>query len=197
MKSTGRHRSVEAMLARFGEKRLAGGAGPAEDVPPVPTSPTLAELGDSRKPDSCAICDRLLYASRKFWVRQGKKFCARADCQTEYERLYQADRRERAQQLRSGGGMSNWKGHEPWVKCSACELTRPPAELENGACRGGCGPRPPRPGDEFYGERFGAKKNPEPSGSYPLPCKGCGFDLDGGPHPENGCPNSKGWRFRW
>jgi hypothetical protein len=57
------------------------------------SSPTLSALVEDRPPGTCAICGRKLRAGRR-------NYCARADCQTEMERLYQADRRERKRSTR-------------------------------------------------------------------------------------------------
>jgi hypothetical protein len=50
----------------------------------------LLELIRTRQPNTCAMCGR----------KAKRVVCARADCATEYERLYQADRRERRRALR-------------------------------------------------------------------------------------------------
>lgn len=53
---------------------------------------TLAELIRSRDRGCCAICGR----------RTKAKLCAREDCHREYERLFQADKRERKRALKGG-----------------------------------------------------------------------------------------------
>lgn len=50
----------------------------------------VEELVTTREPGTCAMCGR----------KTRLQVCARANCQTEYERLYQADRRERRYALR-------------------------------------------------------------------------------------------------